>query len=84
MPPDAIAGRADVCFACGLIHCAPNPCTYDCTAPCFDCGKPRGLRRLGNDRKPATNARTCWTCWTCWATEVGLIGPRPAEVAHAP
>lgn len=70
MPPKTITNAANYCPACSLWHEPPVPCSHEPEAPCFEgCGRVRGFRWLGDDRKPATNARTCWHCW--WTIEMG-------------
>jgi hypothetical protein len=66
-----MAALLEICFACCTWHAVPVPCDHDSTLPCMTCGKPRGYRWLGNDRK---EVKPRVRCWTCWATAEGLIG----------
>lgn len=74
-----MAEHANYCPACSLWHEPPVPCSHEPEAPCLEgCGRIRGFRWLGDDRR---EVKPRIRCWACWATKEGLIGPRPAEVA---
>ena len=61
-----MTAHAAPCPAGGLWHEPPVPCAHTPLAPCMEgCGRVRGWRWLGNDRKPGAPARMCWHC--AWA-----------------
>lgn len=54
------------CANCSTWH-AGGPCNHNPEAPCLEgCGRIRGFRWLGDDRKEVKPRTRCWTCW--WAS----------------
>jgi hypothetical protein len=67
------ANPVKYCPNCSLLHDG-GPCDHDAEAPCFSgCGRPRGLRWLGNDRREVKPRTRCWYCWDA-AGMPGLAG----------